>query len=163
MLKFGGTSVATSEQRAIAYNRVRDARDAGFATVAVVSAMGRSPEAYATDTLLELIGGRSGNTNADLLLAAGELVSAAVFADGLCALGVDAVALVAGAGAANAGITVDILHLTRTGDTPDALRAIDPKLIGYAQICDGPLTRPKEEWDDEGFQQRQIPGDGGFP
>ena len=52
VLKFGGTSVATAEQRAIACARVRDARDAGFAVVAVVSAMGRAPEPYATDTLL---------------------------------------------------------------------------------------------------------------
>ena len=43
VLKFGGTSVATREQRLLAFGRVRDARDAGFATVAVVSAMGRSP------------------------------------------------------------------------------------------------------------------------
>ena len=58
VLKFGGTSVATREQRQVAFGRVRDAREAGFATVAVVSAMGRSPEPYATDTLLALLAGR---------------------------------------------------------------------------------------------------------
>ena len=61
VLKFGGTSVATRERREVAYRRVRDARDAGFATVAVVSAMGRAPGPYATDTLLALLGGRAGS------------------------------------------------------------------------------------------------------
>jgi sugar phosphate isomerase/epimerase len=75
----------------------------------------------------------------------------------------DAVAFVTGTGQSNAGITVDIMHLIRTGDTPAALKAIDPKLIGYAQICDGPMDLPQEEWTNEGFEQRQIPGEGEFP
>jgi aspartate kinase len=103
VLKFGGTSVASPERRAVAAQRVRDARDAGFATVAVVSAMGRPPDAYATDTLLELIDGRAGSANADLLLAAGELISAAVFADELTVAGIAATAL----SGAQAGIVTD--------------------------------------------------------
>lgn len=75
----------------------------------------------------------------------------------------DAVRFVTGSGEGNAGITVDILHLIRTGGTPADLRAIDPKLIGYAQICDGPLQLAREEWDKEGFEQRQIPAEGEFP
>ena len=39
VLKFGGTSVATREQRRVAFERVRDARSDGFATVAVVAAI----------------------------------------------------------------------------------------------------------------------------
>ena len=58
VLKFGGTSVASRERREVAVQRVRDALDSGFPTVAVVSAMGRPPDPYATDSLLELIGGR---------------------------------------------------------------------------------------------------------
>jgi len=103
VLKFGGTSLATREDRAVAYRRVRDARESGFATVAVVSAMGRLPENYATDTLLALVGGRAGNVNTDLLLAAGELIAAAVFADGLIQEGITAVAL----SGARAGIVTD--------------------------------------------------------
>jgi aspartate kinase len=106
VLKFGGTSVANRDERAIAFRRVRDAREAGFAPVAVVSAMGRHPDAYATDTLLGLIEGRSDNANADLLLAAGELISAAVFADGLRAEGIEALAL----SGAQAGIVTDGRH-----------------------------------------------------
>jgi len=106
VLKFGGTSVATREQRGVAYRRVRDSLEAGFATVAVVSAMGRFPEPYATDTLLALVEGRSESRNADLLLAAGELIAAAVFAEELAAEGVDAVAL----SGAQAGIITDARH-----------------------------------------------------
>ncbi|HEV3090303.1 MAG TPA: aspartate kinase [Candidatus Cybelea sp.] len=106
VLKFGGTSVATREQRAIAFTRIADARAGGFATVAVVSAMGRPPEPYATDTLLSLLDGRAGTGNADLLLSAGELIAAAVFAGELSACGVPAVALTG----AQAGIVTDARH-----------------------------------------------------
>jgi aspartate kinase len=106
VLKFGGTSVATRDERAVAYRRIRDACEAGFAPVAVVSAMGRQPDPYATDTLLELIEGRSANANSDVLLAAGELISAAVFADGLCADGIQAAALTG----AQAGIVTNNRH-----------------------------------------------------
>lgn len=144
VMKFGGTSVATRDERHVAYERVRDARDAGFATVAVVSAMGRVPDAYATDTLLELIDGRTGSVNADLLLAAGELISAAVFADGLCAQEVAAVAL----SGAQAGIVTD----GRAGDAtvlrvePHAIldlldRNVVPVVAGFQGATeDGTIT-----------------------
>lgn len=119
VLKSGGTSVATREQRAIAFARVRDAVADGFATVAVVSAMGRPPAPYATDTLLGLIDGRGGSRNADLLLATGELISAAVFAEELTASGVDAVALTG----AQAGIVTDARH----GDA--AILRVEPREV----------------------------------
>lgn len=119
VLKFGGTSVATRDERAVAYRRVRDAREGGFAVVAVVSAMGRRPDPYATDTLLELIESPAANANCDLLLAAGELISAAVFADGLCAEGIEAVAL----SGAQAGIITDRRH----GDA--TVRRVEPDTI----------------------------------
>ena len=106
VLKFGGTSVATHERSAIAIRRVCDARDSGFDTVAVVSAMGRAPEPYATDSLLALVDGRGGTANADVLLSAGELIAAAVVADELCRAGIDAVALTG----AQAGIVTDAHH-----------------------------------------------------
>ncbi len=122
VLKFGGTSVATPEARDVAYRRIEEAIAGGYATVAVVSAMGRTPDPYATDSLLGLLGGRAGTRNADLLLATGELISAAVFAQELCERGVDAVALTGAA----AGIVTDARH----GDAsilridPAALRAL---------------------------------------
>jgi aspartate kinase len=144
VLKFGGTSVATPELRAIAYRRVRDARDGGFATVAVVSAMGRPPEPYATDSLLTLVERRAGTANADLLLAAGELISAAVFADGLCAEGIEAVAI----SGAQAGIVTDARHgdATILRVDPHAViglldRGLVPVVAGFQGIAeDGSVT-----------------------
>jgi aspartate kinase len=103
VLKFGGTSLATPETRAIARRRVVDALTDGGA-VAVVSAMGRSPAPYATDTLLDLVGNEaSGTQNADLLLAGGEIIAAAVFARELEGDGTPALALTG----AQAGIVTD--------------------------------------------------------
>lgn len=93
VLKFGGTSVANPDMRAQAIARIRDAREQGFAAVAVVSAMGRAPEPYATDSLLNLVDRQSGTATADLLLACGELISSATFAHELQKAGVPAVAL----------------------------------------------------------------------
>lgn len=121
VMKFGGTSVATREARETAFARILAAREAGFAPVAVISAMGRAPQPYATDTLLGLIGGNTGSANADLLLACGELISAAVFAEELRAMNVEAQAMTG----AQAGIRTDDAH----GDAkilavePTALRA----------------------------------------
>ncbi len=103
VLKFGGTSVATREQREIAFARILDAREAGFAPVAVISAMGRAPAPYATDSLLGLVGGAIGTPNADVLLACGELIAAAIFAQELCAMNINARALTG----AQAGIITD--------------------------------------------------------
>lgn len=133
-MKFGGTSVASLEQRTIAFGRIRDAQADEFKTVAVVSAMGRKPEPYATDSLLGLVGGHTGTPNTDLLLTSGELIAAAVFAEELCKAGIDAVALTG----ARAGIVTD----RRFGDAkilrvePDAIvelleRGVVPVVAGF--------------------------------
>jgi aspartate kinase len=120
VLKFGGTSVASREQREVAYRRVIEARAAGFATVAVISAMGRPPDPYATDSLLAMVGGHTGSANADLLLAAGELIAAAVFAEELSTgFGVAATAL----SGAQAGIVTDEQY----GDAK--ILRVEPKAI----------------------------------
>lgn len=106
VLKFGGTSVATPELRDLAILRLREEIERGYAPVAVVSAMGRAPEPYATDTLLSLVGGRSGTRNSDVLLACAELISAAVFADTLEERGMQARAL----SGAQAGIVTGGTH-----------------------------------------------------
>ena len=116
VLKFGGTSLATSERLAVALQRVKEARESGFAVVAVVSAMGRSPDPYATDTLLSLIGGDAGTANADLLLACGEQIAAAVFAEELTRNGIAARAM----SGERAGIITNAMH----GDA--AIMRVDP-------------------------------------
>ena len=52
--KFGGTSVATREARELVCKKIQMAQREGWSVVAVISAMGRKGEPYATDTLLEL-------------------------------------------------------------------------------------------------------------
>lgn len=106
VLKFGGTSVATPELRAIAIRRLQEEIERGYAPLAVVSAMGRAPEPYATDTLLSLIGARGGTRNSDVLLSCAELISAAVFADTLQEHGLSAIAL----SGAQAGIITTGAH-----------------------------------------------------
>jgi len=119
VLKFGGTSVATPEFRAQAIARIRDARDGGFATVAVVSAMGRVNDPYATDTLLALGGGTSATRNADLLITCGETIAAAVLASELCEHGIEAIALTG----AQAGIITNATH----GDA--TIQSVDPHAV----------------------------------
>jgi sugar phosphate isomerase/epimerase len=40
------------------------------------------------------------------------------------------------------GVIVDPLHLHRTGGTPQDVRELDRALLGYYQLCDGPLQTP---------------------
>jgi aspartate kinase len=94
--KFGGSSLGTTELREIAASRVLEARSRGFAPVVVCSAMGRSPEPYATDTLLSLLGPARPGPNRDLILGCGELISCAVFAELLTSFGVSAQAMSGG-------------------------------------------------------------------
>jgi sugar phosphate isomerase/epimerase len=75
----------------------------------------------------------------------------------------DAIAFITDSGEPNVGVTIDFLHLIRTGGTAADISAMDPALIGYVQVCDGPAGLAREEWSDEGFEQRQMPGDGEFP
>ncbi|MEA2786865.1 MAG: aspartate kinase, partial [Candidatus Eremiobacteraeota bacterium] len=90
VLKFGGSSLATDELREIAASRVLDAVRRGDSPVVVCSAIGRAPEPYATDTLAALLGPARSGPNRDLLLACGEAISCAVFAELLSSLGAPA-------------------------------------------------------------------------
>jgi aspartate kinase len=106
ILKFGGSSLATDELREIAASRVLDAVRRGSSPVVVCSAMGRSPDPYATDTLAALLGPVRNGPNRDLLLACGELISCAVFAQLLSSLGAPAEAM----NGLQAGIVTDDRH-----------------------------------------------------
>lgn len=93
--KFGGTSVVTPELRRQVVQRILDAREAGYGVVAVVSAMGRAGDPYATDTLLGLLdgGAEAEPRDRDLLLACGEIIACVVLAHALRAQELPAVAL----------------------------------------------------------------------
>ena len=106
MQKFGGSSLATAALRQLAAGRVREAIERGEFPVVVVSAMGRRPQPYATDSLLKLIPQSAGGPDEDLLLSCGETIGATVFARLLEACGVPARALTGG----QAGIITDERH-----------------------------------------------------
>jgi aspartate kinase len=119
ILKFGGSSLATHELREIAASRVLEAVRRGDSPVVVCSALGRAPEPYATDTLAELLGPVRNGPNRDLLLACGEAIASAVFAELLCALGAPAQAMTG----LQAGITTD----DEFGDAE--IRDVDPEPV----------------------------------
>lgn len=116
VLKFGGSSLSTPELREIAASRVLEAVRRAERPVVVCSAIGRAPEPYATDTLAGLIGPVRSGPNRDLLLACGEMIASAVFAELLCSLGHNAQAVTG----LQAGITTD----ERYGDAE--ITEIDP-------------------------------------
>lgn len=94
--KFGGTSVADHDRRGRVSQIVKSALQEGFRTIVVVSAPGRLGDAYATDTLLQLVANEGGKVPAresDLLLSCGEIISAVVLAAHLRKDGVPARAL----------------------------------------------------------------------
>ncbi|MBT9588479.1 aspartate kinase [bacterium] len=91
--KFGGTSVATPEGRQRVSEKVIEALNKGLSPVVVVSAMGRHPQAYATDTLLSLVGAYQpyqDKRELDLLMACGETISAVIMSHHLRSLGYQA-------------------------------------------------------------------------
>lgn len=71
----------------------------------------------------------------------------------------DAVAVVEACGRSNAHILIDSLHITRSGTTIESLRALDTRLVGTFQICDGPLVAPADLVA-EARLKRQTPGAG---
>ncbi len=80
--KFGGTSLQTEESRDRCAEHVASALREGYKVVVVVSAMGRSGDPYATDSLLEIAGGNPPDVSPkeqDMLMACGETISAVVF------------------------------------------------------------------------------------
>lgn len=106
--KFGGTSVREAAQRGVVVRWVAEAIDRGYRPIVVVSAMGRSGDPYATDTLLSLLDSlpEPPAAESDLLVHCGELISAVVLAGHLRQAGLDAEVMTGG----RAGILTDDRH-----------------------------------------------------
>ncbi|WP_256761320.1 aspartate kinase [Cohnella sp. WQ 127256] len=104
--KFGGTSLSDEPSRRHVLRHIIRERDAGSSLVVVVSAMGRSGDPYATDSLLELIK-QNGNAlparEREMLLSCGELISASILCSLLNSEGIPSIALSGG----QAGIITD--------------------------------------------------------
>jgi len=91
--KFGGTSVADENGRRRLAAKVRRALEAGWQPVLVISAMGRRPQPYATDTLLSLVEPWrewQDTRELDMLMACGEILSCVVTSHHLRSLGLPA-------------------------------------------------------------------------
>lgn len=104
--KFGGTSVATQERREMIVDKVETALKNGYFPVIVVSAIGRSGDPYATDTLINIakaVGCETNPREMDLLMACGEIISSVVMVNTLIKRGHESVALTG----AQAGIITD--------------------------------------------------------
>ncbi len=66
-------------------------------------------------------------------------------------------------GLSNVVLGIDVLHLVRSGGTPQQLGEINPALYGYAQLCDGADLTPRTDYGAEAVGDRLAPGDGIFP
>ena len=76
----------------------------------------------------------------------------------------EAVDVVARAGHPDGAVLVDALHLDRGGHTPADVAALDPALLPYAQLCDGPATAPPaDQLVTEALDGRLLPGEGALP
>jgi aspartate kinase len=143
VMKFGGSSLGTPALREEAVRRVLEIRARGTAPVVVCSALGRAPEPYATDSLIALFGSARSGPNRDLLLACGELIAAAVFAELLTEAGASAQAMTG----AQAGIVTDgafgDARIVRV-DTVNLIAALEdgviPVVAGFQGVTDGGAT-----------------------
>ena len=106
VMKFGGTSVQTEESRRHVIKHIRRNVESGKKVVAVVSAMGRKGDPYATDTLISLlkdVGEPVNPAELDSVMSIGERLSSAYFSHLLTMNGMPAVAFTGG----QAGILTD--------------------------------------------------------
>ena len=134
--KFGGTSVATPERRALVVEKVRRARAEGFAIAVVVSAMGRRGEPYATDTLLDLLradGGPVAPADYDLMFTCGEAIAVAVVSQALRRAGIPAVGMTS----AQARIFTDGLHVEASITEIDTSRLVSLMASGQVPVVTG--------------------------
>ena len=80
-----------------------------------------------------------------------------------CATLAQAVELVRATGATNAAVLVDAMHLYGSGGSESDLAALDPGLIGHAQLCDARLHGCHPEYFDDARCNRPGPGEGVLP
>lgn len=75
----------------------------------------------------------------------------------------DALALIERSGADNAAVTVDALHLARSGGSAQDVAALDSAQISYVQLCDGRAAPPGQGYAREAASERMLPGAGELP
>lgn len=60
-------------------------------------------------------------------------------------------------------LLLDSMHVFRSGGTVEALQALDPVHIGYAQLCDVPMPASGQDYMREAMFGRLVPGKGDLP
>ncbi len=145
--KFGGALLATPAGRVQVTDLIAATRQQGTSVVAVVSAIGREGDPYATDTLVRLmrdVGSQVDPRTLDLLLSTGEIISTALVAHTLVRAGCPAIALT---GAQAGIITTDefndarILRIDVTRARLHMERGRVPVIAGFQGITpDGEIT-----------------------
>ncbi|MEJ2408325.1 MAG: sugar phosphate isomerase/epimerase [Novosphingobium sp.] len=65
-------------------------------------------------------------------------------------------------GEGDATVLIDSMHFFRSGGTVRQIAELDPALIGYVQLCDGPRKSGGESMQ-EVMYSRMIPGEGELP
>ncbi|HEY4601609.1 MAG TPA: aspartate kinase [Cerasibacillus sp.] len=84
--KFGGTSVQNENSRAHVLKHIKHALMQKYKLVVVVSALGRKPDPYATDSLLNLVqfpANYNSKRELDLLMSCGEIIASVVLSNEL--------------------------------------------------------------------------------
>lgn len=135
VLKFGGTCLHPLRNRRRVVDRIKEEEREGHAVVAVVSAMGRLGDPYATDTLEELLPDHlpAADRERDALLSCGEGIAASLLAAELTAEGVAAVSL--------RGYQLGLITDDRHGNAE--VLSVDPRTIrryldkGYVVVAAG--------------------------
>jgi sugar phosphate isomerase/epimerase len=72
-----------------------------------------------------------------------------------------AVAVAAGAGAANGGLAIDTWHMAKLGIAPEDLRRVPPQYLSWIELSDGQLANMPDPID-EVVNHRRLPGEGEF-
>jgi sugar phosphate isomerase/epimerase len=72
-------------------------------------------------------------------------------------------ALIAHIGRGQCRVLIDSMHFLRHGGTPEQIAALDPDLIGYAQLADAPPPAPDENYMTLAMFARGVPGTGALP
>lgn len=94
--KFGGTSLKNEDSRTYVIKHIKNALVKNYKVAVVVSALGRKPDPYATDSLLNLVNypaNRNPNRELDMLMSCGEIISSVVLSNELRKHHIDSIAL----------------------------------------------------------------------
>lgn len=100
---------------------------------------------------------------AELAAEYGATLNIETFRPGVIKSVARALEIIDGAGRPNMKLMLDTMHVTRSGEA-ESVQSLDPGLIGYVQISDGPVLQPDDAaYQKEALYNRQVPGEGEMP